>query len=385
MGPGGNTARVSALAAGLEVSIPGMTIDRQCGSGLSAIVTAATLIRAGDAHAVIAGGAESASTAPLRVRDGQPYERAPFAPAGFPDPDMLGAAEVLRRRFGITRAEQDAYAVRSHAAAALAIQQGRYDDELVGVGGVLADDGPCLDLERMIGRFPPLRNGAVNAGNSCRVSDGAAAVALVSDEFRESAPGLRLVASGSGKSTFARLLNALARPTSGVVRVHGLDTVKQTRELRRRVGFIFSNPDAQIVMPTVAEDVAYSLRGGSVSKPERAQLVEVALERFGLVGLRDAPAHLLSGGQKQLLALCAVLVSEPSLVVADEPTALLDAVNSRRMANYLLDEMEQQLVLVTHDMRLASRCDVAIRFDNSRLVDCGDPSAVIDRYEESLR
>lgn len=197
MGPGGNTARVAALAAGLDVSVPGMTVDRQCGSGLSAIVAAASMIRAGDAQSVIAGGAESASTAPVRVIDGQPYARAAFAPAGQPDPDMLPAAEALGRRFGISREAQDAYALRSHRAAERAMREGRFAEELVAVDRTTTDDGPRTDLERMLKRFPPLAGGAVTAGNSCRVSDGAAAVAVVDDALRGSAPGLRLVASAT--------------------------------------------------------------------------------------------------------------------------------------------------------------------------------------------
>ncbi|WP_240148268.1 thiolase family protein [Leifsonia tongyongensis] len=197
MGPGGNTARVAALAAGLDVAVPGMTVDRQCGSGLSAIVTAAGAIRTGDAEAVVAGGAESASTAPVRMVDGQPYLRAAFAPAGTPDPDMLPAAEALGRRFGIGRELQDAYALRSHRAAERAIRDGRFADELVEVGAAATDDGPRIDLERMLRRFPPLAGGAVTAGNACRVSDGAAAVAIVDDALRGSAPGLRLVASAT--------------------------------------------------------------------------------------------------------------------------------------------------------------------------------------------
>lgn len=197
MGPGGNTARVAALAAGLDVDVPGMTVDRQCGSGLAAIVTAAAAVRAGDAAAVIAGGAESASTAPVRMMGGQPYARAAFAPSGAPDPDMLPAAEELGRRFGITRDLQDAYALRSHQAAERAIRDGLFAEELVAVGAAAADDGPHSGLEHMLRRFPPLAGGAVTAGNSCRVSDGAAAVAVVDDAVRGSAPGLRLVASAT--------------------------------------------------------------------------------------------------------------------------------------------------------------------------------------------
>lgn len=187
--------------------------------------------------------------------------------------------------------------------------------------------------------------------------------------------------NGSGKSTFARMLNGLVQPSSGVVLVHGLDPARQAKLLRRRVGFIFSNPDVQIVMPTVAEDVAFSLRGRGLSGAETSERVSAALARYGLAPHADAPAHSLSGGQKQLLALCSILVGVPSLLVADEPTALLDAANGRRIADQLLDELPQQLVLVTHDLRMAARCDVVLRFDAGRLVECGAPSDVVGRYE----
>ena len=187
--------------------------------------------------------------------------------------------------------------------------------------------------------------------------------------------------NGSGKSTFARMLNGLVTPSSGRVRVHGLDPTREAKQLRRRVGFIFSNPDAQIVMPTVTEDVAFSLRGQGLARHEVAERVASTLGDYGLTALADAPAHTLSGGQKQLLALAAILIRHPALIVADEPTALLDAANTRRIANHLLEELEQQLVLVTHDMRLAARCDVALRFEDGRMLECGDPRDVIERYE----
>ncbi len=187
-------------------------------------------------------------------------------------------------------------------------------------------------------------------------------------------------ANGSGKSTFARLLNGLVAPTSGTVSVHGLDPVRQGKQLRQRVGFVFSNPDAQIVMPAVAEDVAFSLRGRGLSRTEIDDRTSAALARFALTPHADAPAHDLSSGQKQLLALAAILVAEPTLVVADEPTALLDAVNSRRISGHLLDDPSHQLVLVTHDLALAARCDVVLRFEDARLVEHGEPGTVIAGY-----
>lgn len=193
MGPGGNVARVSALAAGLGTSVPGLTVDRQCGSGLEAVHVAAAGIRAGAGGAYLAGGVESASTAPWRG-----YARARFAPEGWPDPEMGEAAEAVAAEAGISRARQDAYAARSHARAAAAIASGRFADELVPVGGLETDDRPRpgLSVERLA-RFRPafVPGGTVTAGNSCGVSDGAAAVAVVSEHLSRlrGLPGLRIL------------------------------------------------------------------------------------------------------------------------------------------------------------------------------------------------
>jgi biotin transport system ATP-binding protein len=190
--------------------------------------------------------------------------------------------------------------------------------------------------------------------------------------------------NGSGKSTFGRMLGGLLAPSHGRASIHGHDLVASRKQVLRIVGSVFSNPDAQIIMPTVTEDVAFSLRGRGFGRAEIAQRVAATLERYGLADRADAPAHSLSGGQKQLLALCSVLIAEPRLVVADEPTALLDGRNSRLIGNLLLDDLAQQLVLVTHDLELAARCDVAVRFEDGRLVESGEPAAVIARYRTEL-
>lgn len=184
-------------------------------------------------------------------------------------------------------------------------------------------------------------------------------------------------ANGSGKSTFARLLNGLVAPSSGTVTVHGLDALRERRELRRRVGFVFSNPEAQILMPTPAEDLALSLRGRDGAEIERR--VRDALDAHGLAEHADAPAFSLSGGQKQMLALASVLITEPALIVADEPTTLLDLRNTRRIGDLLLSQ-PAQVVLVTHDLDLAARCDAAVLFDEGRVVDIGEPEAIIETY-----
>jgi biotin transport system ATP-binding protein len=189
-------------------------------------------------------------------------------------------------------------------------------------------------------------------------------------------------ANGSGKSTLLRLLDGLLpRPAvSGRVRVLGLDPVRDARKVHRRVGFVFTDPDTQIVMPTVREDVAFSLRGLGLSPDAAADRVRAQLDAYGLAGLADAPAHSLSGGQKQLLALAAVLVRDPGLVLADEPTTMLDLPNSRRVADLLIDGIGRPLIVATHDLDLAARCDLALRFEGGRLIATGAPADIIAAY-----
>ncbi|WP_402464526.1 energy-coupling factor ABC transporter ATP-binding protein [Isoptericola aurantiacus] len=186
-------------------------------------------------------------------------------------------------------------------------------------------------------------------------------------------------ANGSGKSTLARLLNGLVVPTSGRVLVDGLDTRRRGRDVRRRVGFVFTDPDAQIVMPTVAEDVAYSLRRSGLTPAQVRDRVAAELHRHGLADHADHPAHLLSGGQKQLLALVSVLVTAPDLVVADEPTTLLDLRNTRAIARRLA-ALDQQLVLVTHDLDLVSGFDRVLVVDEGRVVVDDVPTVAVPAY-----
>src|SRR5690606_18082176 len=142
-------------------------------------------------------------------------------------------------------------------------------------------------------------------------------------------------ANGSGKSTLVRLLNGLALPASGSVRVDGLDTASRTREVRRKVGFVFQNPDNQIIYPVVAEDLAFGLRNLGVPRAEIEARVQAGLDRLGIGHLADRPSHGLSGGEKQMVALAAVLVMEPSVIVFDEPTTLLDLRNRNRLRDII--------------------------------------------------
>ncbi|HJR38063.1 MAG TPA: energy-coupling factor ABC transporter ATP-binding protein [Nocardioidaceae bacterium] len=186
-------------------------------------------------------------------------------------------------------------------------------------------------------------------------------------------------ANGSGKSTFVRLLNGLLLPATGTVRVDGLDTRRDGRDVRRRVGFCFTDPDAQIVMPTVREDIAFGLRRRGLSRAEIDARVAEALLTYGLDGHADHPAHLLSGGQKQLLALSSVLVTDPSVLVLDEPTTLLDLRNAGKVAE-LVGRLDQQVLLVTHHLDLLDGFERVLVFDEGRIVYDGPPAGAIAHY-----
>ena len=196
-GPGGDLARYAALQAGLGVTVPGLTVDRQCGSGLAAVAVAAALVSANQSwrSVILAGGVESASTSP---RPG----RAPFAPPELGDPEMGEAADHVAGLRGVSRERQDAYALRSHRLAVAAQTAGVYDAELVPVGGLTQDERPRrgMSLERLA-RMRPIfgSDGTATAGNSCGVNDGAAVVALMSEaeRRRRGLPGLRILASAT--------------------------------------------------------------------------------------------------------------------------------------------------------------------------------------------
>ena len=207
MGPGGDVARVASLAAGLPETVPAVTVDRQCASGLAAIDVGARLL-AGESGLVLAGGVESPSTAPWRFWPAPPggtperYERAPFAPAGVGDPEMGLAADLLAEEAGVSRQRQDAYAARSHARAAGTAVAGGFVEEIVPVAGVCRDERPRAGFgEDRLARFRPAfrDRGTVTAANSCGINDGAAVVALADPVTAAGLgrPGLRIVATAT--------------------------------------------------------------------------------------------------------------------------------------------------------------------------------------------
>ena len=191
-------------------------------------------------------------------------------------------------------------------------------------------------------------------------------------------------ANGSGKSTLLRLFNGLVEPSSGTVSVEGLDTVRDGTAVRRRVGFIFTDPMAQLVMSTPVEDIELSLRRRIRNRREREAAALALLEARGLVHLARQSIHDLSGGERQLVSLSTVLAVEPSIVVADEPTTLLDLRN-RELLRRAFARLEQQLIVSTHDLELVLDFERAIVVDAGRVCFDGAPAAAVAHYRELLQ
>ncbi|QAS53563.1 thiolase family protein [Halobacillus litoralis] len=192
VGPGGNIARLSALEAGLPVTVPGVTVDRQCGSGLEAIIMAARLVQSGAGDIYLAGGVESTSLAPWKMekpasihdpRGPSLYGRARFSPEAIGDPEMGEAAENVAEMYQVPREAQDAYAYASHQKAVEAKRKGWFQEETVEADGVHEDEcpRPNTSMEKLTSLSPVFREGGtVTAGNACPMNDGASVVLVMS-------------------------------------------------------------------------------------------------------------------------------------------------------------------------------------------------------------
>ncbi len=188
--------------------------------------------------------------------------------------------------------------------------------------------------------------------------------------------------NGSGKTTFARLINGLAKPAAGRVIVNGLDTVGDADRARGKIGFIFQNPQNQIILPILREDIAIGLQGRRLSKPQIDAAVDRVLSRFGILHLAERRAHELSGGELQLAALASVLVTEPPILIMDEPTNQLDLRN-RRIVVDTLAALDEDVIVISHDLDLLSGFDRVLMFEDGRVAADGVPDEVIRFYRET--
>ncbi|PWF82508.1 cobalt ABC transporter ATP-binding protein [Kocuria rosea] len=200
-------------------------------------------------------------------------------------------------------------------------------------------------------------------------------VDLCLDEQRIAVIGL----NGSGKSTLVRLLNGLLLPTRGTVQIGGMSTATDAKRIRRQVGFVFQNPENQIVMPLVAEDLAFGAKNLGLRGDELSARVDGVLERLGIPHLAERESYALSGGEKQLVALASVLVMEPSTIVFDEPTTMLDRRNRRRL-QATIDGLDQRAVVVTHDLELIGGYDRVLVVHEGRIAFDRAPGPAVEFY-----
>lgn len=204
--------------------------------------------------------------------------------------------------------------------------------------------------------------------------------------------------NGSGKSTLLGLFNGLTHPDEGIVRVNGVDTLEAPSRGSKGasaraggqgafegVGMLFAQPEAQLIMPTVAEDIDLSLRraaaveGSALSGEQRLERIRELLRERGLEHLENQSVFTLSGGEKQLVALTSVLAARPQILLLDEPTTLLDLRNRARLLKHL-ESLDQMLVLSTHDLDLAASCDEAVIIHDGRLLAQGDAAQLVQQY-----
>lgn len=189
--------------------------------------------------------------------------------------------------------------------------------------------------------------------------------------------------NGSGKSTFVRMLNGLRTPETGTLRLFGADAGKALPELPRHVGFVFQNPDHQVIFPTVEEEIAFGLTQLGAGKDESRERARDFLARHGCEALATSPVAELSEGQKQLICLLSVLVMEPELLVLDEPMTSLDALASKRIRDKIL-ALPQKIVMVSHELGHFEGFDRILWLEDGRLRMDGPPYEVLRAFQADI-
>ncbi|MET1010199.1 MAG: thiolase family protein [Gaiellaceae bacterium] len=279
-----NVARMAALLAGLPQEVAGVTVNRLCASGLSAVVSVCHAIRAGDGELFVAGGAESMTRAPfVTAKAERPYPRGsqtswdttlgwrfpnPRLEAMFPLESMGETGENVAERFGVTREDQDAFALESQRRHAAAVEAGRFDDELVPVGDVARDEHPRPDtsLEKLAALRPAFRpDGTVTAGNSSGINDGAAALVVASAEK----------ATELGIEPLGRFV---ASAVAGVdPRIMGIGPIPAVRKLLTRAGVgveeldlvelneAFASQSLQVIRELGLDPEKVNVNGGAIA------------------------------------------------------------------------------------------------------------------------
>ena len=192
--------------------------------------------------------------------------------------------------------------------------------------------------------------------------------------------------NGSGKSTMAKCLNGLYRPTSGDVIVDEMNTKDEADiwKIRARAGMVFQNPDNQIVATVVEEDVAFGAENLAVEQSDLRRRVDEALAAVEMTEYKDDQPHKLSGGQKQRVAIAGILAMNPDYIILDEPTAMLDPVGRQEVMNTILrlnKEEGKTIILITHFMNEAVQADRVAVMEEGKLILQGPPREVFNQVD----
>lgn len=193
--------------------------------------------------------------------------------------------------------------------------------------------------------------------------------------------------NGSGKSTFAKCLNALLLPSSGDVYVYGINTKDENRviDIRQKVGMTFQNPDNQIVASIVEEDVAFGLENIGVKTSDLRVRIDDAMKSIGIYDLKDNMVSKLSGGQKQKVSIAGILAMKPKIIVLDEPTSMIDKAGRIDLLNTvkrLNKEEKITIILISHYVEEMSYADRVVLLDNGKITLDDTPKSILLRKDE---
>lgn len=190
--------------------------------------------------------------------------------------------------------------------------------------------------------------------------------------------------NGSGKTSLLRMIAGLQEPDKGSVTIKGIDVAKDREKAISTVGLIFQNPDHQIIFPTVEEEIAFGLESQLGDKTEAVRKANEILEAFGRSHWAALGTHMLSQGQRHLVCLMAVLAMQPSIILLDEPYAGLDWPTSSALYQWL-EGLDQQIVLITHDLEHLRDFDRVIWLDDGKLAMDGAPETVLAAYIKEMK
>lgn len=187
--------------------------------------------------------------------------------------------------------------------------------------------------------------------------------------------------NGSGKSTLSKLLVGLYKPTSGTIELDGTIISKKTlKEIRKKIGIVFQNPDNQFIGASVEDDIAFGLQNKQIKREEMHEKVKFYADKVGMIKHLNKEPQNLSGGQKQRVAIASTLALDPSIIIFDEVTSMLDPKGKREVIELIADiqrKKEKTLISITHDMDEAVMADFCLVFSQGKLIASGKPKDIL--------